>query len=154
MAKKLTPFNLPIPGWDERPMTSDDFKAACEREVITIKRQRLPEDVSGVFCRGEDGTPYIYIDTKLRGRDKVRVEFHELGHYFLHSHRKGLLRIVGVDFDYTPEQEWVETEANAVAFVALAPGFRLKDFLQIASLSAAKHNWSRAARRAKRKVQQ
>lgn len=86
-AKKLTPFTLPIPDFGKRQMTSRDFEEACNREGITVIRRRFTSSIRGFYMR-QNGEPFIYIDSRLRGFNRLFVEFHELGHYFLHSRAK------------------------------------------------------------------
>lgn len=117
--EQRTPFNLPIPGWNERPMTSRDFAEVCQREGITVKRHRFAGSIRGAHCCLR-GRHFIFIDSRLRGLDKLVVEFHELGHYFLHRQKKGLYRRLE-DKHCTSAQEWSEVEANLVALTALVP---------------------------------
>jgi Zn-dependent peptidase ImmA (M78 family) len=142
----LTPFNLPIPGWNERKMTSADFEQVCEREGITVHRQPLPGGVRGLYTR-VDGQPHIYIRASLKGSNRVRSEFHELAHHFLHGRDRDL-KVLASKFDQklTDPQEWAEVEATAAACVALAPGFSLLSLIQIVTGSASRYNWKGGAK--------
>jgi Zn-dependent peptidase ImmA (M78 family) len=133
ITEKRTPFNLPIPGWNERRMTSEDFMQVCAREGITATRLRFTSHVRGSFYR-QNGRPFIVTDSRLRGLERIRVEFHELGHYFLHS--AGFERLKRMPGDpRTPETDWAEVEAHLVSMVALAPGFDIPEFLQFISVA-------------------
>jgi hypothetical protein len=148
MAKKnFTPLNLPLPDWNKRKMTSRDFEAACEHEGIAVQRFRFKSETRG-YCQRQDAKPVIAIDSRLRGNERLRVEFHELGHYYLHLDNPRLPRMFDAQThevvggkEMTPEQEWAECEANMVACVAIAPGFIGVVELAYLSVKAANTNW-------------
>lgn len=154
MVMKLTPLNLPIPGWNKRKMTSTDFEAICEREGITVQRFRLELDALGYYTK-RNGQRIIAIDSRLKGNKRLQVEFHELGHYFLHDGRKSVFSSLEGNtgkvvkrVPKTAEQEWTECEANIVACIAIAPGFFGVAELAYLGLSAAGTNWlKRSSRR-------
>lgn len=129
--KKYHPFNLPMPGWGERRMTTEDFMLACEREGITVRYQVIYKSVRGLFFRVK-GFPFITIHPRLKGSEKLYTEFHELGHYFLHdTDDASLLSVPGSDEPLSLAQQWAETEATAAGLIATAPGFSLLTFVQI-----------------------
>jgi Zn-dependent peptidase ImmA (M78 family) len=143
MAKKLTPFNLPIPGWNERRMTSDDFDSICEREGIqAISEHSCSTKALGFFTWTIDGTPTIFISPRQKGRERVRTQFHELGHYFLHSRQKHTFKTLeDEEAKLTPAQEWAEVEANVAALIATAPGFFLNYLIRRMTPGIGRHNW-------------
>jgi Zn-dependent peptidase ImmA (M78 family) len=138
--RNLTPFTLPIPGWNKRRMTSRDFEAVCQREGITVERRKLTGSVRG-FYRRQFGHPFITIDSTLGGHKRIQVEFHELGHYFLHDGKSDLMR--KASDEETPEQRWIEIEAETCALVALAPRFDLNLFMEVLMVRAAGHVWGK-----------
>jgi IrrE N-terminal-like domain len=148
MAKKpFTPFNLPIPGWNERRMTSEDFKQVCEREGIKVESFRFKGTTRGL-CTIRDGKVHILIDERLRVRERVFVEFHELGHYFFHLRNKRAHRALDSNFDsteenLTPAQEWAEVEANLAGSVAIAPGFYSVESIRYLGAVASRHKWGK-----------
>lgn len=154
--RHLSPFTLPIPGWGKRRMTTEDFERVCQREGITVHRAVIGRGIRGIYFR-RDGEPHIIITPRLRGTEKLRVEFHELAHYFLHDGERVSMRegeFIGSKFrNYskrlTPAQEWAEVEANTAAIVAIAPGFSLLLFLQFCTQSIASDRKWREARGSK-----
>jgi Zn-dependent peptidase ImmA (M78 family) len=121
------PFALPVPGYGERKMTTADFEAACAREGITVRRKALHDGLLGYYLRTPAG-PSITINSRLKGDEKLRTEFHELGHYFLHDGDRAILKMSGSKLE--AYNDWAELEANAVAIVALAPDFNLSLFIE------------------------
>jgi Zn-dependent peptidase ImmA (M78 family) len=121
------PFALPVPGYGERRMTTEDFEAACAREGIAVRRKPLHDGLQGYYLRTPAG-PSITVDSGLRGAQKLLTEFHELGHYFLHDGDRAVLRMSGSKLE--AYNDWAEVEANAVAIVALAPDFNLSLFIE------------------------
>ncbi len=136
------PFDLPIPGYGTRKMTHADFVQTCEREGITITRRRFTSTVRGCYLR-VNGQPHITIDSRLRGTKRTSVEFHELGHYFLHDQKESLMRKMDSTAKHTAAQRWAEVEADAVALVAVAPDFHLDDALDVLAPIAARRSWKR-----------
>ncbi len=127
MAEELTPINLPIPGWNKRKMTFQDFEEVCQREGITVERMRFKSDVRG-YCTKSGGSPLIALDKRLRGIKRIQVAFHELCHYFLHVDDPACLRTMNAETHeanekLTPQQLWAEYEATIAASIAIAPGF-------------------------------
>jgi len=131
MRKKVTtPFALPIPGFGESPLTSEDFERACAREGIAVRRERIPDETARGYYSPGGGSPFIVIDARLRGRRKLLAEFHELAHHFLHGWRHDFRselawERLGGKRHYTPRQEWAEMQADAAALLAVAPGLSL-----------------------------
>jgi Zn-dependent peptidase ImmA (M78 family) len=123
-------------------MTSQDFAEVCEREGIAVIRTRL-QGVSGAYKRVK-GTPTIWIDSRLRGVQRVRTEFHELGHYFLHAgSNPSLWRMPNAV--RTPDQDWCEIEAEACALLAIEPGFLLSVWIEVVYADVRALGWLRKA---------
>lgn len=115
------PSPLPIDGWNKRKMTSADFREICARERIIVLRVPLPY-INGL-CVDIDETPTIWIDSRLKGINRVRTEFHELAHYFFHDGSE-LLSLPEPEEQRTRRR--FELEANNVALDAIAP--RVREF--------------------------
>jgi Zn-dependent peptidase ImmA (M78 family) len=117
--RRRFPSALPIPGWGKRRMTKADFNQTCEREGILVLR--LPLSSMGIrgACGRLQGIPFIWIDSRLRGIERLRTEFHELGHYFFHDGNS--LPVMFDEKKKKKTRERYEFEANAVARLALAP---------------------------------
>ena len=80
----------------------------------------------------------------MKDTEKPIVEFHELAHYFLHRGDGNVRRKWNKEMsDY---QEWKEVEANAAAFVAVAPTFKLGLFLEYVTPFAMKREKKGGAR--------
>jgi Zn-dependent peptidase ImmA (M78 family) len=119
--KRKFPADLPIPGWNKRVMTKSDFSQTCEREGIIMLRLPLPNGINGMYTRMHN-TPIIWIDSRLRGTERLRTEFHELGHYFFHDPKA----LIGIPTKQEKKMRArFEVEANAIALDALAPALRL-----------------------------
>lgn len=150
--RNLTPFTLPIPGFGERKLTTEDFERTCEREGVTVERSRLRDGLRGFYYRLQD-RPHINLDSRLKGTEKLFVEFHELAHYFLHTGQRSLFQhgIEAGEATYTPEQEWAELEATSAAVTALNPAFPIEDILRVC-LPAVRRWGGRQSQREKRSV--
>jgi Zn-dependent peptidase ImmA (M78 family) len=104
------------------------------------------------MARINDGEQVVIaIDSRLKGLKRVRTEFHEIGHYFLHKglhtfHNIRLSDIDTLEFNRTPAQDWLECEANIVALIAIAPGFFGVAELAFMSLTASRIDWLRHKR--------
>ena len=105
--------NLDI-GWNERPLTDDDFYRLCRRFRITV--EEIPLRVSG-FYYCVMGRHFIAIDSKLPPRRKQFVMFHEFAHYLIHAPDAG----VTASFHGVGRKTRKEFEADAFATCALVP---------------------------------
>lgn len=98
------------PEWNVRVLTRDDFYSHCDAGGI-----QLHEDVQieqpGLYMV-YDGRPHIFIDERLRGAERLFVQFHELAHYWIHPS--------GIKFFLGWERS-IEQEANIIAACALIP---------------------------------
>jgi Zn-dependent peptidase ImmA (M78 family) len=110
-----SPYDLPIPGWNERRMTLRDFRLTCEREKIVLLQLPLPYRGLCLTCHD---VPTIWIDSTLRGVERLQVAFHELGHYFMH---KGLPLMLMSEKETDAVRDWYEVQADAVSIIALSP---------------------------------
>lgn len=69
-------------GWNERPLTYDDFLWACDLLGILILRPHMRTPGMYFECRGR---PVISLSSRLQGVELWRVAFHELAHSQLHA---------------------------------------------------------------------
>ena len=106
-------LNLDI-GWNERPLTEDDFHRLCRRFRITV--EEIPLRVSG-FYYCVMGRHFIAIDSKLPPPRKLFVMFHEFAHFLMHApNTNETASYLGVG---RPTRK--EREADMFALVALTP---------------------------------
>jgi Zn-dependent peptidase ImmA (M78 family) len=75
------PHLLKLLGWNKRPLTYEDFEAACEQQEITV--QRAPIKTLGMYFVCDD-QPVITLSTKLHGVRLWLVAWHEMTHHLLH----------------------------------------------------------------------
>ena len=111
LADKISKLHI---GWNERPLTEDDFVALCRRFGVTVDEQ--PLRVGGFYYRAV-GRDFIAIDSRLHWPEKLGVLFHELGHFLLHAPRTGPV----VGFHRVGRSTRKEREADAFALCALVP---------------------------------
>lgn len=69
-------------GWNERPLTYEDFLWACDVLGILILRPSMRTPGMYFDCRGR---PIISLSSRLQGVELWRVAFHELAHSQLHA---------------------------------------------------------------------
>lgn len=101
-------------GWNQRPLTEDDFHRLCRRERIKVVE--LPLRTPG-FYLAYKGKSWIAVDARLRGVRRLHVLFHELAHHFLHAPATA----VAVNYFQVREPPKVRFEAEAFAHIALIP---------------------------------
>lgn len=101
-------------GWNEVPLTDDDFHLLCRRFKIVV--QELPLQVGG-FYYSVLGRHFIAIDRKLESRQKLFVMFHEFAHFLLHTPESGAT----ANFHGLGRKTRVELEADIFALCALMP---------------------------------
>lgn len=111
-------------------MTEADFLEVCEREGIVLLQ--LPFPIHGCYYRYL-GIPTIVINSRLRGLHRLRVAFHELGHYFLHD-SESLRGLTKKEASLMKEKH--EAEAEAVAAISLIP----KPLLSMSNLASIKRS--------------
>lgn len=95
--------------WNARVFTEADFFGLCEQDGVRVFTAELP--AAGIYCVYR-ATPIIFLHRDLRGPQRLHVEFHELGHHWLHA--------PGVQFFLNTNNK-VEFEANLVAACSLIP---------------------------------
>lgn len=100
-------------GWNKRPLTEKDFFAICKKEGVEV----IEEDSEDMRWHGIYtvvlGVPFIVIDARLKGLERLWAMFHELGHHLLHS--------PDTCFFSESTQHKAQSEANAFAAIALIP---------------------------------
>lgn len=97
-----------IPHFNEKALTENDFWLIARREKITVVETNL--FVEGFYYECEKGA-FIYLSSSLRGIVWLENAFHELAHHFLHT---------------PPRNQRQETEARAIALMALIPAAALE----------------------------
>lgn len=101
-------------GWNERPLTEDDFHKLCRDLDITVTEE--PLSISGFYyCLM--GRHFIVINSALALRDKLFVMFHELAHFIVHSPKA----ITAVQYHCVGRKTRAEQEADIFASIALIP---------------------------------
>src|SRR5689334_305933 len=70
-----------IPGFCERALTYDDFRAACKREGIVVEERAYLYDE---YLSRRGRRPRITINAGLAPLYRTFVGFHALGHWFAH----------------------------------------------------------------------
>ncbi len=105
-------------GWNQRPLDERDFYRICKRFRITV--DEMPLRVGGFYYRVL-GRDYIAIDSRLSGPAKLLVQFHEIGHFLLHTPESGAT----ASFHAVGGRTRPEIEADLFALVALIPQARL-----------------------------
>ncbi|MDM7923784.1 MAG: ImmA/IrrE family metallo-endopeptidase [Pyrinomonadaceae bacterium] len=105
--------NLRI-GWNERPLTEDDFYRLCRR--FKIKVTEMPLSVGGFHfrCKKQD---FIALSTSLTGKERLLVMFHEFAHFLLHAPNMNET----ASFHGVGRKTRKEQEADRFAIVALLP---------------------------------
>ena len=101
-------------GWNERPLTEEDFHRQCLRHKISL--QEMPLRVSGFYYRVM-GHDFIAIDSRLRGHERLTVMFHELGHFLFHTPAIGAT----ANFHRVGQKTRQEIEADVFALCAVIP---------------------------------
>ncbi|MFN0277105.1 MAG: ImmA/IrrE family metallo-endopeptidase [Pyrinomonadaceae bacterium] len=101
-------------GWNERPLTEDDFYRLCKRFKIHV--EETPLHTRGFYFRLM-GRDIIAVDSRLAGHRKRAVMFHELGHFLFHIPETGL----SANFHNIGRRTRKECEADTFALCALIP---------------------------------
>lgn len=97
-------------GWNERVFDESDFYRLCHLDGVRVFED-AEMSLPGAYCV-YDKIPVIFIARRLRGAERLRVQFHELGHHLLHY--------PDVRFFINLNNK-IEFEANIVAACALIP---------------------------------
>lgn len=101
-------------GWNQKPLTLDDFYRLCKRHQVKV--QEMPLRVSGFYYCLRGGH-YIAINSRLRPHKKLFVMFHEFAHYLMHAPDTG----VTANFHGVGKKTRKEAEADAFALCAIIP---------------------------------
>ena len=109
--EKITRLRI---GWNQRPLTEDDFYRQCRRFRITV--QEMPLVVGGFYYRVL-GRDFIAVNSRLTGAKKLAVLFHELGHFLFHTPESG----AAASFHGVGRRTRKECEADIFALCALIP---------------------------------
>lgn len=100
--------------WNRRPLGEADFHRLCKRFRVTVTEMPLQTNGFYYCMRGKH---FIAIDSKLCGREKLFVMFHELAHFLMHTPDAG----VTANFHGVGKKTRKEAEADAFAHCALIP---------------------------------
>lgn len=110
-----------------------DAAAVAKGLGITVVREDLPENVSGVLLAEKD-PPIIAVSRADHSRRQRFSVAHELGHYLLHRSASSLFVDANPTFfrDERSSQgaDWQEIEANAFAAALLMPVEALRQYLR------------------------
>ena len=111
--------NLRI-GWNERPLTEDDFYRLCRRHKIKVIE--MPLVVSGFYyrCKGRD---FIALNSNLAGKRRLLIMFHEFAHFLMHAPNTNET----ASFHGVGRKTRKEQEADRFAIIALIPIKLLQD---------------------------
>ncbi|MBK9215673.1 MAG: ImmA/IrrE family metallo-endopeptidase [Chloracidobacterium sp.] len=101
-------------GWNERVLAESDFHRLCRR--FRIRVDEMPLRPGGFYYRLR-GRDFIAIDSRLTGVRKLAVQFHELGHFLLHTPESG----TSANFHRVGTRTRKELEADAFALCAIIP---------------------------------
>src|SRR6476620_11565914 len=101
-------------GWNERPLTAEDFHRLCRRFRINVVE--MPISVRGFYYRVK-GRDHIAVDSRLSEVEKLAVMFHELGHFLFHAPETGAT----ASFHHVAGLTREECEADTFALCALLP---------------------------------
>jgi Zn-dependent peptidase ImmA (M78 family) len=97
-------------GWNRRPLTEADFFTICDAEVVRVIELPLPQ--RGLYLV-RHGMPVIALDEGLRGTERLFIQWHELGHHFLHTPDSCHFSLSLTDK--------IQFQANVIASCALIP---------------------------------
>ena len=103
-----------LPDWNKRVLTDSDFARFCEDEglrVVEVDNLETDTGEPGLYIEHR-GYPFIALDTALRGTRRSWVQWHEIGHYILHT--------PGTQFFFGCSSR-IHNQANIVAACALMP---------------------------------
>lgn len=116
LADRLRMLNI---DWNERPLSEADLYRLCRR--FRVKLIEMPLGVSGFYYRA-GGRDFIAIDSRLSGIERLKVAFHELGHFLFHAPDSGAT----ASFHRVGRRTRKEIEADVFAVCALIPRTELE----------------------------
>ncbi|HYG10102.1 MAG TPA: ImmA/IrrE family metallo-endopeptidase [Pyrinomonadaceae bacterium] len=100
-------------GWNRRALSEVDFQRLRKKlGVLLVEIDHDDMEWKGLYTH-EFGPPTIIINARLRGLERLRVLFHELGHHIFHA--------PDTCFFSDDSVSKVEDEARAFSLVALIP---------------------------------
>lgn len=108
-------------GIGTRAQTENDFFAICEAEKISIEWSK--ERVSFYLAVPEFDIRIICLPKMRHGLKLLFAMYHELGHHFTHAGKEPIAAFHGLETD---PHDRCETEADAIALVALMPKSQLQ----------------------------
>jgi Zn-dependent peptidase ImmA (M78 family) len=101
-------------GWNKRPLTEDDFHRLRKRlKVALVEVESEDMDWKGFYTLAFGKIPTIILNARLRGIERLRVLWHEMGHHLFHAPATCFFSCNSIDK--------AEVEANAFANIALLP---------------------------------
>lgn len=100
--------------WNDRAFDDDDVRRLCRRFRVTLTE--MPLRVGGFYYRVM-GRDHIAVDSKLNGKERLAVIFHELGHFLFHAPESGAT----ANFHGVGRRTRKEIEADVFALCALIP---------------------------------
>jgi Zn-dependent peptidase ImmA (M78 family) len=101
-------------GWNERPLSEEDFYRLCSRHSITIVE--MPLETNG-FYYCVKGRHYIAISSSVERFRKLLVMFHEFAHFLMHVPDSSTT----ANFHGVGRRTRKEREADAFALCAIIP---------------------------------
>lgn len=107
-------------GWNEKPLSPDDFYRLCRIHKINV--EEMPLSVSG-FYYSLLGKHYIAVNSRLRAEMKLFVMFHEFAHFLMHAPDDG----VTANFHGIGKKTRKEQEADAFALCAIIPRRKIEN---------------------------
>lgn len=133
LVKKISSLRF---GWNQKPLSEEDFYRLCRR--FRVKVTEMPLRTDGFYYRvmGED---YIAVNSRLPEPVKLFVLFHELGHFLFHTPESGAT----ANFHGVGGCDRKEQEADVFALCALLPrpmieGQSVADLVDASGLPAEK----------------
>src|SRR4051794_1798288 len=106
------------PEWNRRILTQEDFERFCLQDRILVRAADI--EARGAYL-AVDGLRVIFLSSRLAGVEKLIIEFHELGHAWLHVPNLKL---------YRGMFHRIQQQANIVAACALVPGYLLDEMTE------------------------
>jgi Zn-dependent peptidase ImmA (M78 family) len=101
-------------GWNDRPLSENDFYRLCRRFRITVVE--MPLTTNG-FYYCVKRRHFIAVDSRLPRLRKLLVMFHEFAHFLMHAPDTGTT----ASFHGIGKKTRKEREADAFALCALIP---------------------------------
>ena len=103
------------PEWNRRILTQADFERFCLEDKILVREAAI--EARGAYV-AVDGLRVIFLSSRIVGVEKLIIEFHELGHAWLHVPNLKL---------YRGMFHRIQQQANIVSACALVPSYLLDE---------------------------